>query len=235
MAPPDRSATPASRPALAPPPLPAAVHRLRERLRHVLWLGGSACSGKTEAAHRLAADHRLAIYHTDDAFERHRRRADPRRHAAFCRVADLSNEELWQAPAAQQAGELLAFHGEHLEMVIEDLARSPPGRPLLVEGSCLLPARVGQLISHPRQALWLLATPRFRRRHYAARGPWVEARLASCAEPAAAFSRWMARDDALAEWRRCELVRLGLPWRIVDGRLTNSALAAAATLHFGLA
>jgi hypothetical protein len=220
---------------LTPASLPAAGQSLRERLRHVLWLGGSACSGKTETARRLAAGQGLAIYHIDDAFERHRLGADPRRYPAFCRVGDLSAEELWQAPAAAQAADLLAFHGEHLEMVIEDLLRSPSDRPLLVEGSCLLPARVAELVSGPRQALWLVATPRMRRRHYGTRGPWVAELLAGCTEPRRAFNRWMARDDALASWRRDELTRLALPWLNIDGRLDPPAVAAAAARHFGLA
>ncbi len=208
---------------------------LRERLRQVYWLGGSACSGKTAVARRLAAAHGLAVYHTDDSFERHRRQADPRRYPAFCRVGDLAVEALLAAPADEQASEMLAFHREHLELVIADLAAAPPDQPLLVEGTCLLPARVAQLAAGPARTLWLLATPRFRRRSYRRRGPWVERMLAACDQPAAAFERWMARDDALADWRRQQLAALGLAWRDVDGRRPPAEEAAAVAAHFQLA
>ncbi len=60
----------------------------RGDLDHVLWLGGSTCAGKTSVAKRLAASHGLRVYHCDDAFEDHRKRADPDRHPGFCRIMD---------------------------------------------------------------------------------------------------------------------------------------------------
>src|SRR4051794_31012591 len=44
-------------------------------LKHVFWLGGSSCAGKTSIARLLAAAHGLLVYSCDDAFEAHRRRA----------------------------------------------------------------------------------------------------------------------------------------------------------------
>jgi len=35
-------------------------------LRHVYWLGGAPCAGKSTVAGILADQFRLAIYHTDD-------------------------------------------------------------------------------------------------------------------------------------------------------------------------
>lgn len=208
---------------------------LRERLIHVLWLGGSACSGKTAVAEQLSAAHGLAAYHTDEAFERHRRRADPVRHGAFCRVGDLRGEELWAAPAAEQAADLLAFHRDHFSFVLEDLLQMQSRSPLLVEGSCLLPECVAPLLSSRRQAQWLVATAEFRRLHYRERGDSVRRELAGCGDPAAAFERWMARDDALADWRAAEVRRLGLRASSVDGLATADETAALAAEHFGLA
>ena len=215
-------------------PLETAVRR---RLRHVLWLGGSACSGKSEVARCLAASHGIAVYAADESFERHRRAADPRVQRQFCRVGDLPPEQLWAAPAARQADDLRAFHREHLELIVGDLLRTSRGTPVLVEGACLLPARVAELIETPRQALWLVATPAFRRRHYRRRGPWVAELLARCPQPRRAFARWMERDDVLASWRIAEAERLGLKWWRIDGAgrgQAPAALAAAAAAHFGL-
>src|SRR5947199_1254321 len=96
-------------------------------LAHVLWLGGSACAGKTTAARTLAAEHGLALYSCDEHFEDHRRRASPERHPHFHRLMDLPPEELWTRPAARQARELLRFYEDELAMVVEDLReiRSP--------------------------------------------------------------------------------------------------------------
>jgi hypothetical protein len=120
-------------------------------------------------------------------------------------------------------------------MVVGDLVRTDAAVPLLAEGACLLPARVAELVSRPSQALWLVATPDFRRRLYRRRGPWVDELLGGCPEPGQAFERWMERDDALASWRVAETARLGLACWIVDGSQGPDALAAAAAQHFGLA
>lgn len=216
----------------------------------MLWLGGSACSGKTEVARRLAAEHGIAVVSADDTFERLRGMADPSTRPAFCRVGDLPPERLLEEPAARQAEELRAFHREHLEMLLADLvqaasaasagpaasaAADAPEATLLVEGACLLPADLAGLLARPRQALWLVATPALRRRAYRGRGPWVDEMLARCARPSRAFARWMERDDILARWRMAEAARLGLAaWRI-DGSQPVEAIAAAAALHFGLA
>ena len=40
---------------------------LRDRLRHVYWIGGGSGAGKSTVARRVAAEHDLRLYSTDDA------------------------------------------------------------------------------------------------------------------------------------------------------------------------
>jgi cytidylate kinase len=44
---------------------------LRERLRHVYWIGGGTGAGKSTIARRLAAQHGLRVYATDDVMPGH--------------------------------------------------------------------------------------------------------------------------------------------------------------------
>ncbi len=196
----------------------------RRDLSHILWLGGSTCAGKTAVAKRLAAVHGLRVYHCDEAFEEHRRRARPDLHPGFCRLMDLSARELWSLPADEQVRSLLAFYDDGLQMILEDLRDLTAGGSVLVEGTGLLPARIATLAASPRQALFLISTPGFRRRLYAARGEWV------LAMPAAAF----ARDDELAKRRAEEAAALGLPVLAVDGTRTVEETAALVARSFGL-
>lgn len=181
----------------------------------VFWLGGSACAGKSSIARRLAAEHGLALYSCDDHFEEHRRRADPARHPYFHRLMDAPMEELWAKPAEVQAAELLDFYRDELALVREDL-RDLPG-PVLVEGVGLLPERIAKVCPEPHRALWLIATPAFRRQVYPARGPFVQELLRRCVDPEEAFSRWMARDDRIARHLEEEARRHGLGVVVVDG------------------
>jgi hypothetical protein len=201
-------------------------------LSQAVWLGGSACAGKTTLARLLAARHGLALYSTDDAFETHRRRADERRHPSFHRLMDLPPEQLFAPPAEVQAADLLRFYEDEFEMVLEDL-RDLPG-PLLVEGVGLLPGLVGAAAPDPRRALWLIATPGFRRSTYPPRGGFVRDLLASCPDPQAAFDRWMERDDLVARQLEEEAIRLGRQVLTVDGEHGIEEMAEAVAERLGL-
>lgn len=181
-------------------------------LSHVIWLGGSACAGKTTLARLQAARGGLALYSCDGRFEDHRRRADPARHPRFQRVMDLPPARLFAPPAAARAEEILGFYRDEFEMVIEDL-RALPG-PVLAEGVGLLPELVAAVCPDPGRSLWRIATPAFRRRIYAQRGDLVREILAGLPDPA--FEIWMERDDLIAVHLEEEARRLGLRVEIVD-------------------
>ncbi|HXO21940.1 MAG TPA: hypothetical protein VOA87_18655 [Thermoanaerobaculia bacterium] len=203
-------------------------------LSHILWLGGSSCAGKTAVARLLAAEHGLPLYACDEAFAEHRRRADPDRQPSFCRVGDLPAHELWGRSVEDQVSDLLVFYREEFPLIVEDLLALPADGPLLVEGTGLLPDEVAQLAPDPRRSLFLVATPGFRRRRYPQRGAWVAELLAQCERPEEAFERWMARDDALARFRRERIAARGQAEIVVDGERTIAETAAAAAQHFDL-
>jgi hypothetical protein len=201
-------------------------------LAHVLWLGGSACAGKTTAARTLAAEHGLALYPCDEHFEDHRRRATPERHPSFHRLMDLPPEELWTRPAAQQARELLRFYEDELAMVVEDL-REIRG-PVIAEGVGLLPRLVAPLLAGPQRACWLISTAELRRRLYPQRGPWVAEMLGRCPDPRQAFESWMARDDEIAARLAAEAAALGLSWVEVGEKSLPEGTAAKVASKLGL-
>lgn len=196
------------------------------------WLGGSACAGKTTIARLLAAEHGLTLYSCDDAFEDHRRRADPARHPHFHRLMDTPVEELWARPVDVQALELLRFYQDELELVLEDLERL--SGPVLVEGVGLLPERIGEVCLDPRRALWLISTPEFRRHAYLKRGPMVRKLLSRCRDPEKAFIRWMERDDRVAQRLATAARRHGLKVLKINGRQTVEEIARLAAEHLAL-
>jgi hypothetical protein len=184
----------------------------------VLWLGGSACAGKSTAARSLAAAHGLTLYSCDERFEEHRRRASPERHPHFHRLMDRSAEELWAPPVATQVRDLLLFYEDEFALVAEDL-RSLPG-PVIAEGVGLLPALVAEVLAEPHQACWLIATPEFRRRHYPQRG--LADLLGGYPDPQRAFDDWMTRDDEIAVYLESQAAALALPFQVVDGSRTEA-------------
>ena len=198
---------------------------------HVRWLGGSACAGKSSAARALAAAHRLTLYSCDEQFEAHRGRASRVRHPAFCRLMDLSPEELWGPPVEIQVRDLLAFYDDEFSLVLEDL-RELRG-PVVAEGVGLLPARVAAVLGDPRRACWLIATPAFRRRHYVRRAAMAEL-LGRLPDPESAFEAWMARDDEIARRLEAEAAARALPVLQVSGAVSEAETAATLARRLAL-
>jgi predicted ATPase len=50
---------------------------LRDRLRHVYWIGGGSGAGKSTLARRLAARYGLGLFPTDDVIADHAGRSAP--------------------------------------------------------------------------------------------------------------------------------------------------------------
>jgi len=184
----------------------------------VLWLGGSACAGKTTAAKALAKSHGLYLYSCDERFEEHRRRASPERHPNFHRLMDLPPTELWRPPVATQVRDLLLFYEDEFAMVVEDL-RETQG-PVIAEGVGLLPALVAEVLGKPHQACWLIATPEFRRRHYSQRG--LTDLLGGYPNPQRTYEDWMARDDEIAAHLESQAAALALPRLVVNASRTEA-------------
>lgn len=197
----------------------------------MLWIGGSACAGKTSAATALAKEHGLALYSCDERFEEHQRRASPERHPHFHRLMDQAPEELWAPPVETQVRDLLLFYENEFAMVVEDL-KSLPG-PVIAEGVGLLPALVAAELPEPHRACWLIATPEFRRRQYPRRG--LAELLGRCPDPQLAYEKWMARDDEIAIYLESQAELLALPYRVVDGARTEAETVAALAHLFRLA
>jgi len=216
----------------APKPLhPATV----PPLPHVYWLGGGSGGAKSTVARRLARAHGLTLYDTDGAMADHGKRCD---HAACPRLEafkHMTMDERWllRDPATM----LATFHwfaGEGFDLILEDLRALPPDPPVLVEGFRLLPALTAPAMASPRHGLWLLPTPAFREKAFAARGTlWDIPNRTS--NPPAALDNLLQRDDLFTQRLRRETEAHGLAALTVDGQRSEDELVRAVEAHFGLA
>lgn len=207
---------------------------LRAQLRHVRWLGGASGAGKSTVARRLAAEHGLQLYSTDDAMSDHARRsrgADTPNVAAFAAM-DMDERWLHRSPATM----LETFHwyrGEAFGPIVEDLLALPARPGVLAEGFRLLPHLVQPLLAVPRQAVWLLPTSGFRRAAFESRGTlWQIAGRTS--DPPRALLNLLERDDRFTVRLRAELAELGLPAVEVAAPLTEDQLATQVAVQLGL-
>lgn len=211
---------------------------LPQKLAHILWLGGGTCTGKTSIAERLSNKYDLHVYHCDDLFEEHRNRAQPSKHPAFYNAMFTSYKEMdwerfWMRPVETLLEEELAIYADEFEMIVSDLLDMSRSKPILVEGSALLPRCVKGVLTTPSSAIWLIPEETFHRRMYQQRGPWVQRILRQCADPQQAFDNWMARDIAFAELMMSQAARFGLKTLTIDGSRSVQENARRVEAHFG--
>ncbi|MEV4070257.1 hypothetical protein ACGFJC_27345 [Nonomuraea fuscirosea] len=184
---------------------------LRERLRHVHWLGGGSGAGKSTVARRLAGRHGMRVYDTDAAMPDHARRLPGDRAPYLGRFAAMDMDERW---VTRSPAEMLdTFHwyrGEGFELIVEDLLALPADRPVLAEGFRLLPALVRPLLADVDQAVWLLPTPSFRRAVFDGRGGADWSFLARTGDPRRALRNVLERDALFTDRLAGQIRRLGL-------------------------
>jgi hypothetical protein len=212
----------------------AMTDRHQAALAHVLWLGGSPCSGKSSIARLLADRYGLRTYSCDEAFGRQRQQLTAAGQPTLYKWTHTPWAELWMQPAKVLLAEAIAAYREHLDLVVADLRHLPASEPVLAEGTCLLPDEVQAFLPGPAAGIWLVPTEVFQRCHYPRRGAWVQEIVNQCPDPQQALQNWMDRDVAFAAWLAGRVQALGLELLVVDGRRSIVENAEVVARHFGL-
>lgn len=208
---------------------PADAVALRERLRHVYWIGGGSGGGKSTIARRIAARYGLRRYDTDEVMGDHARRSTPEDAPFLSEFMAMDMDERWADRSPETMLETFHwFRGEGFGMIVEDLLRLPEGPGVVVEGFRLLPQLVKPLLAVPGQAVWLLPTPDFRRAAFGSRGSlWTIAGKTSA--PERALRNLLERDRLFTERLHGETQRLQLYAIEVDATMTEDDLAGRVT------
>lgn len=212
-----------------------------DRFKHLLWIGGSPCSGKSTIADRIAAEFGLDVYRCDDAYERHRLIVDPVGQPVFARLAIATCDEIWLRPVATQIAEEIELYREEFELIQADLmTRDVPGASErhgapgpVVEGAALLPELIAGLNPDPSQVVWIVPTEPFQRAMYAKR-EWRHDVLRECSDPGRGWENWMARDAGFARIVAAQAARLGYRVIEVDGSRTLDDIYDEVVVHFRL-
>lgn len=147
---------------------------VRARLQHVYWIGGGSGAGKSTIARRLAAQHGLHLYATDDAMGDHARRSTPEDVPFLNAFAAMDMDERWVNRSPEVMLETFHwFRGEGFGLIVEDLLRLPVETSVFAEGLRLLPHLVKRLLVRTDQAVWLLPTAEFRQAAIDSLQQWV--------------------------------------------------------------
>ena len=208
---------------------------LREQLRHVYWIGGGSGAGKSAIARRIAAQHGLRLYATDDAMAEHARRSTQEDSPLLHAFLAMDMDERWvNRPPLTMLETFHWFRGEGFRLIVEDLLGLPRVPGVIVEGFRLLPRLVKPLLSIPAQSVWLLPTSDFRRAVVESRGGAASGFLAKTSDPERALRNLLERDRMFTDILREETERLALHAIEVDTTMTEDDLAKRVTEVFRL-
>jgi 2-phosphoglycerate kinase len=189
------------------------------------WIGGGSAAGKSTIARRIAVQHGLSVYSTDDVMADHARRSSREDCPLLHEFMAMDMDERWVNRSPKTMLETFHwFRGEGFNMIVEDLLSSPRYPGVVVEGFRLLPHFVKPLLSVPNRAVWLLPTPEFRRAVIESRGGTAWGFLAKTSDPERALRNLLERDRMFTEILREETSRLGLAAIDVDITTTEHDL-----------
>lgn len=207
---------------------------LREELRHVYWIGGGSAAGKSTVARRIASQHRLHLYATDEVMSDHASRSTPEDSPLLSKFMAMDMDERWLHRSPKTMLDTFHwFHGECFDMIVEDLLRLRRTTGVIVEGFRLLPCLVQRFLAVPRHAVWLLPTPDFRQAVFERRGPaWGF--LARTSDPAKALRNLLERDRLFTDRLQEQTKRMELPAIEVDDTMSEDDLAGRVTDALGL-
>jgi hypothetical protein len=194
------------------------------------WIGGSPCAGKSSVAAALADRFGLRHVECDKASADRVARMAGRSLPAYEELTALGTCERLSRSPEWQADRELAFYREQFSFVMEELSANEPA---IVEGADLLPDLLHRAGVGLDRAVWLVPTPEFQLRHYAAR-EWVSEYLKDCADRSAAFRNWMCRDVLFAERVRDLAATVGGRVIVVDGTVSLAETVDRIAEHFGL-
>lgn len=200
------------------------------------WIGGGSAAGKSTIARRIAAQHGLNVYSTDDVMADHARRSSPEDCPLLHEFMAMDMDERWVNRSPKTMLETFHwFRGEGFNLIIEDVLSLPRETGVIVEGFRLLPHLVKPLLSVSNRAVWLLPTPEFRQAVIDSRGGSAWGFLAKTSDPDRALRNLLERDRMFTDMLREEASRLGLAAIEVDLTTTEDHLVRQVSGVFGLA
>jgi hypothetical protein len=208
----------------------------KEKLSHVLWLGGAPVAGKTSISDLLAEKHKLQAYHFDGTSSEHTARVNKDLHPALAAFIAMTMDERWlRRPPDVMATSMIENWTERFSMVIDDLLAMPTQPRIVAEGNAFSPECVAPLLTTARQAVWLVPTPAFIARSHRGGRLRRTAFVNKTSSPDRALSRLIRRNELLAAHIKAKASALGLTVIEVDEQTPLAETYALAERHFGLA
>ncbi len=127
---------------------------------NIYWVIGGACTGKSTICRAIAESKGIKLYDMDEhIFGRYLDRYSAERHPASKAWFSAENPLAWVLSLSEDEFDALnrTANAEYLDLLADDLAKTDPQRPVLIDGGVTHPAIIAQAI--PPENLFGLEIP----------------------------------------------------------------------------
>lgn len=211
---------------------------LKQHLSHVMWIGGSPCSGKSTVSRAIAQIYVFLEYHLDAWARNHFARRIVAGDSEAQAFMKMSMRERWvERPVEALVQEAITSWSNDFQLVLEDLLAMPKENLIIAEGN-FFPECVAPYLSHPHQAIWFVPTDSFceqGRRHRWAEQERRQRRHGmydAGHDPEQRRRQIIARDLQLARYVRQQAEAWHLPLYEVDGSRSREEMMELVERHF---
>ncbi|MDQ2715210.1 MAG: hypothetical protein M3Z08_09915 [Chloroflexota bacterium] len=211
---------------------------LAQKLPHILWIGGSPCSGKSTISHTIAQIYVFLDYHLDAWSNNHFARRIAAGDSEASTFLKMSMDERWiHRPVEVLVQEVFTSWTNHFSLVIEDLLALPKDNFIVAEGN-FFPACVAPYLSSPHQAIWLVPTDSFCEKGRRQRQNELSKRQKrhgvynEGSDPEKRLRNIIARDCQLARYVKQQAEELSLTVHEVDGSRSREEMTELVERHF---
>jgi adenylate kinase family enzyme len=212
--------------------------KIAQQLRHVLWIGGSPCSGKSTISHTLTRIYVFLDYHLDAWARNHFARRVAAGETEAGEFLKMNIDQRWiERPVEALVQETITSWTNDFRLVIEDLLSMPGDNFIIAEGN-FFPACVAPYLSHPRQAIWLIPTDSFCARARREKRAELTKRqkrhgvYTESSDPEKQLRNLIERDCALAQYVKQQAEAEQLFMYEVDGSRSIEEMTALVESHF---
>lgn len=199
----------------------------------IYWIGGSTCAGKSTISNILSETYGFIVYHCDEYLGKHIEKSHPQKHSNLNKVAKVSWDDILSMKAEDYINWTIDIFSEEFEMILEDIANLPDGKPILIEGIDLLPKLIKDQIIDTNNAIWLVADEAFYKEHQLQRREMFE-RIKVCANPEQALLNYMNFDLAFGKYIEDEAKRLDFKVIVIENDIHLMKNVEIISSHFKL-
>ncbi len=198
----------------------------------ILWIGGATDAGKTTTARLFASKYDVSIWEYDREMNVPKRLGRERVPRCF-EWAGMTNDERWllRSPLATTQ-HVMAVFGEHFPSKLQKIRAASEDSVVLAEGFAFLPDFVAPVISSPRQAIWLVPTPTFKRESFDRRNKHRYFERFDISDPVRASHNRYEHDLLFAEAIKKQIAGTGLKLLEIDGTKTPEDVFRIVERHF---